>query len=44
MIQFDKNTIGRQTKELIFEGYMLNNVSAHPMAIWKCNKTKENLS
>lgn len=30
--------------ELIFEGDMLNNVSDHPMAIWKCNKTKENLS
>jgi len=29
--------------ELIFEGDMLNNVSDHPMAIWKCNKTKENL-
>ena len=37
---FDK---GEYKPELIFEGYMLNNVSAHPMAIWKCNKTKENL-
>ena len=38
---FDK---GEYKPELIFEGYMLNNVSTHPMAIWKCNKTKENLS
>ncbi len=35
---------GEYKPELIFEGDMLNNVSAHPMAIWKCNKTKENLS
>ena len=36
--------MGEYKPELIFEGDMLNNVSAHPMAIWKCNKTKENLS
>lgn len=30
--------------ELIFNGDMLSNVSEHPMAIWKCNKAKENLS
>ncbi len=35
---------GEYKPELIFEGDMLNNVSDHPMAIWKCNKTKENLS
>ncbi len=35
---------GEYKPELIFEGDMLNNVSAHPMAIWKCNKTKEKLS
>lgn len=35
---------GEYKPELIFEGNMLNNVSEHPMAIWKCNKTKENLS
>lgn len=35
---------GEYKPELIFEGDMLNNVSEHPMAIWKCNKTKENLS
>jgi len=34
---------GEYKPELIFEGDMLNNVSDHPMAIWKCNKTKENL-
>lgn len=31
---------GEYKPELIFEGAMLNNVSDHPMAIWKCNKTK----
>ena len=36
--------MGEYKPELIFEGDMLNNVSDHPMAIWKCNKTKENLS
>ena len=35
---------GEYKPELIFEGDMLNNVSDHPMAIWKCNKVKENLS
>jgi len=35
---------GGYKPELIFDGDMLNNISAHPMAIWKCNKTKENLS
>ncbi len=34
---------GEYKPELIFEGDMLKNVSDHPMAIWKCNKTKENL-
>ena len=36
--------MGEYKPELIFDGDMLNNISAHPMAIWKCNKTKENLS
>ncbi len=35
---------GDYKPQLIFEGDMLNNVADHPMAIWKCNKTKENLS
>ncbi len=35
---------GEYKPELIFEGDLLNNVSDHPMVIWKCNKTKENLS
>ncbi len=35
---------GEYNPELIFEGEMLNSISVHPMAIWKCNKTKENLS
>lgn len=35
---------GEYKPELIFEGDILNNVADHPMAIWKCNKTKENLS
>lgn len=34
---------GEYKPELIFKGDILNNVAAHPMAIWKCNKTKENL-
>lgn len=34
---------GEYNPKLIFEGEMLKNVSNHPMAIWKCNKTKENL-
>lgn len=34
---------GEYKPELIFEGDILNNVSDHPMAIWKCTKTKENL-
>lgn len=35
---------GEYKPELIFKGDMLNNVADHPMAMWKCNKTKENLS
>ena len=35
---------GEYKPVLIFKGDMLKNISAHPMAIWKCNKTKENLS
>ena len=35
---------GEYKPELIFEGDMLNNVSDHPMAIWKCNRSKEKLS
>ena len=40
----DKFGNGEYKPELIFEGDILNNVSDHPMAIWKCNKTRENLS
>jgi hypothetical protein len=29
---------GEYKPELIFKDDMLNNVSDHPMAIWKCNK------
>ena len=36
--------MGEYKPELIFDGDMLNNVSDHPMAIWKCNNTKENIS
>lgn len=35
---------GEYKPELIFDGDMLNNVSDHPMAIWKCNNNKENIS
>lgn len=35
---------GEYKPELIFKDDMLKNISAHPMVIWKCNKTKENLS
>ena len=35
---------GEYKPELIFKSDMLENISAHPMAIWKCNKIKENLS
>ena len=35
---------GEYKPELIFKDDMLNNVSAHPMAIWKCNKIKGNIS
>ena len=36
--------MGEYKPALIFDGDMLNNVSDHPMAIWKCNNTKENIS
>lgn len=35
---------GEYKPEFIFDSDMLNNVSDHPMAIWKCNKTKEKVS
>ena len=35
---------GEYKPELILKDDMLNNVSAHPMAIWKCNKIKGNIS
>ncbi len=35
---------GEYTPELILEGNLLNNVSIHPMAVWKCKKAKEALS
>ena len=34
---------GEYKPELIFKSDMLKNISAHSMAIWKCNKIKENL-
>ena len=40
----DKFGKGEYEPGLIFEGDMLNNVTDHPMAIWKCNKTKESLT
>lgn len=38
----DSFSVGKYKPELIFEDAILKNIISHPMAIWKCNKIKEN--
>lgn len=41
MTQFNQ---GHYMPELLFDGYILNNVQSHPMAKWKCERKKRFIS